>query len=119
MLTFKRLNETNVARTEETFHKIEDWSPTDWACAMGGECGEALNLVKKLRRLDGPSDPETVKRMQSLTKEQIIQGIGDELADIIIYADHLATRLGLSLEDCVISKFNKDSDRMVSSSYKL
>ena len=38
--------------------------------------------------------------------------IADELADAIIYADLLATRLDVSLEDAIIRKFNEVSERM-------
>lgn len=81
---------------------------------MAGECGEACNEVKKLRRLDG-ADAEfdsPVKRMQLAHK------IGTELADVVIYADLLAARLGLSLEEYVAMKFN-DVSRKRGSTYFL
>ena len=54
-LSFDRLRDRNTARCESAYHPISAWSPTDWACAMAGECGEACNLVKKLKRLERPS----------------------------------------------------------------
>ena len=117
-LTFEQLRDISLNRCEDSFHLIQSWSPTDWGCAMGGECGEALNLIKKLRRATGPTYAETVDKIQNQTNAELIAAIGDEIADMVIYADLLATRLGLSLGDCVEKKFNETSDK-VGSKYKL
>ena len=101
----------NVKRCEEVFHPLNDWSPTDWACAMAGEAGEACNAVKKLRRLaDGTN---TAKDPQ--TEAECLKAIGAELADTVIYVDLLAARLGLDLSIEVKDKFNEVSRRMNSS----
>ncbi len=98
----------NVKRCEEVFHPLNDWTPTDWACAMAGEAGEVCNAVKKLRRLaDGTN---TAKDPQ--TESDAIKAIGAELADTIIYCDLLAARLGLDLSVEVQAKFNEVSRRM-------
>jgi hypothetical protein len=68
---------------------------TDWACALAGETGEACNLIKKLRRGDAIDTED----------------IGKELADVVIYADLLAARLGIDLGEAVVQKFNEVSDR--------
>lgn len=104
-LDFNELRGANVRRCEEVFHPLTDWSPTDWATAMAGECGEACNEVKKLRRLDGADNEqdEPAKREELKTK------IGKELADLVIYADLLAARLGINLGSAVIEKFNEVS----------
>lgn len=94
-LNFAMLRQANVARCVDVFHAVNSWSPTDWACAMAGECGEACNLVKKLRR--GEPVPEV--------------DIGKELADVVIYADLLAARLGIDLGEAVRLKFNEVSER--------
>lgn len=75
-LRFDDLREVNTKRCGEAFHPLDDWSPTDWATAMGGECGEAQNLIKKARRGEA-IDPED---------------IGRELADLVIYTDLLGAR---------------------------
>lgn len=95
-LTFAELRTKNVKRTAEAFHRVEAWSPTDWATAMAGECGEACNLIKKMRRGDLVHSSH----------------IADELADLIIYTDLLAERLGIDLEEAIIHKFNAVSDRL-------
>lgn len=110
-LTFNDLRLVNVERCQDAFHPLNDWSPTDWATALGGECGEALNKVKKLRRLDGAdADFNTAEARAELCIE-----IGKELADMIIYADLLAARLGIDLSRAVVDKFNEVSDRRGSS----
>jgi len=94
-LDFDELRIANEQRCAELFHPIEDWSPTDWGCAVAGEVGEACNLIKKLRR--GEAIP--------------VEEIGKELADSVIYMDLLCTRLGIDLGEAVRSKFNEISDR--------
>lgn len=98
IMDFKDLQKANLERCEKSFHGINEWSPTDWATAVAGECGEMCNLIKKLRRGENIDMDE----------------IGKELADLVIYADLLATRLGLSLGECVKNKFNEVSDRVKS-----
>jgi NTP pyrophosphatase (non-canonical NTP hydrolase) len=75
-----------------------DWSPADWMTALTGEVGEAANIIKKVRRGDFPlNDAREI--------------LGDELADIMIYLDLLAFQCGIDLEEAVIRKFNKVSDK--------
>lgn len=106
-LTFNELRDANVTRCEEVFHDLDSWSPTDWATAMAGECGEACNEVKKLRRLDGAdSESDTPEE-----RERLRVAIGKEIADMIIYADLLAARLGIDLDEFVTAKFNEVSKK--------
>lgn len=106
-LGFEELRKANIRRCESVFHAIDDWSPTDWATALAGECGEACNLIKKYRRLDGAD-----RKLDTVdNRAKLIDGIGKELADMIIYADLLAFRLGLSLSREVRDKFNEVSVR--------
>lgn len=95
-LTFAELNFENVARCGEAFHPLEDWTPMEWAVCLAGEVGEACNLIKKVRRGEVVS----------------VYDIGDELADVVIYVDLLCERMGLSLEEHIIKKFNEVSDRV-------
>lgn len=117
LLTFAGLRGINRVRCEESFHNIMEWSPTDWACAFAGEAGEVCNAVKKLRRLTGPTK-ESGRANTPTDANSIIEQIGGELADAVIYADLLAQRLGLSLDAEIIKKFNIVSDR-VGSKYKI
>jgi len=96
-LTFGRLRVVNKARNRLTFdEKCSDWTLGDWGNALAGETGEACNFIKKRRRGDSI----------------LASDIGKELADVVIYADIIATQLGLDLGDCVIQKFNEVSNRV-------
>jgi hypothetical protein len=108
------LRRANVARCEDVFHSLNNWSVNDWSCATVGEIGEAvevfgkilqiLNTAKKLRRSEqGTFNNETL--------EQLIKQLTNEIADIIIYADLLAARLKIDLAKAVIVKFNEVSDK--------
>lgn len=106
-LNFETLREANVRRCEQVFHKVDEWTPTDWATAMAGECGEACNEVKKLRRLDNAdADQDTAESRHWLKVK-----IAHELADLIIYADLLAARLDIDLSEAIKYKFNEVSDK--------
>jgi NTP pyrophosphatase (non-canonical NTP hydrolase) len=94
-LTFHSLRKANLDRCNKYFHKIDDWSFTDWACALAGEVGELCNFIKKAHR------------GQSISKEEFAK----EIADIQCYLDLLAARMNINLADCVIRKFNEVSDR--------
>lgn len=95
-LSFNGLRKANIDRCEEVYHPVEEWSETDWACAMGGEAGEALNLVKKRRR--GEAVP--------------LERLAEEIADMVIYADLLAFRVGINLAEAIRAKFNRTSDNV-------
>ena len=94
-LTFKELRKANTKRCEKHFHKLESWTPTDWACALAGEVGELCNFIKKKRR--GDKIP--------------LSDIAKECADVQCYLDLLSASLSISLEEATIDKFNEVSDR--------
>jgi len=104
-LSFKKLREASLNRTNKIFHKLEDWSWTDWACALAGEVGEACNIVKKIRRGD--------KTFFEKGKERPLdkKALADELADVVIYADLLAAAAGIDLGQAIQDKFNEVSDK--------
>ena len=94
-LDFDELRDANVRRCEDVFHGLNEWTLSDWGCAMAGEVGEACNLIKKTRRGEkiNPDD------------------IAEEVADVVIYADLLMARMGKDLGESVRAKFNKVSQR--------
>lgn len=97
-----RLRMANEARAVESFGHapdLSDWSPTDWGCALAGEVGELCNLLKKLRRNVREEDRE------------VTQGqVEDEIADVLIYLDLLARRMGCDLAEVSARKFNVTSE---------
>lgn len=122
-LTFNELRGANVARCEQVFHKLDDWSPSDWAVAVGGEVGEAveafgkflvfLDTVKKLRRLDGAdATKDTLEE-----RERLIDKIVEEVADMAIYGDLFSARLGRDFGEAIRKKFNEVSRKRGSTVY--
>lgn len=69
---------------------------------LGGETGEAQNVIKKLERerLGWPGSRDTVDHLM------------EELADVVICADLIAMELGRSLDDAVRNKFNATSENV-------
>lgn len=95
-LNLARFSRINEQRCFESFHPLESWSPTDWACALAGEVGELCNLLKKRHR-----------------GEDIAQeDIADEMGDVLAYLDLLATRCGINLSLATVRKFNAVSARV-------
>ncbi|MDE2095714.1 MAG: hypothetical protein KGL39_00525 [Patescibacteria group bacterium] len=115
MLSFRKLRVQNVKRCQVVFHpngSMNDWTPSDWAVAMAGECGECCNEIKKLRRLATAPEAQTAMHPDDQRNyAQRVVSVGEELADLLIYADLLAARLGIDLEDAVRKKFNAVSEK--------
>jgi NTP pyrophosphatase (non-canonical NTP hydrolase) len=108
-LTFKQLRNANISRLPTFKNKHgepahsepdgSDWSPAQWLQALAGEVGEYANIRKKYERGD----------IDELTFHKEAR---KELADIQIYLDLLAFRLGIDLGDATIQKFNEVSKRI-------
>jgi len=97
-LTFEQFRKANVNRNAQSFPGCNEWEGVDWGNALAGEVGEACNVVKKIKR-----DGYSVNRVDALEKE---------LADVVCYADLLASHYGIDLGEAVRSKFNEVSDRV-------
>lgn len=108
-LTFDDLRAANLARLprfrnrrDELVHTRSDgsdWCLAQWSNATLGELGEAANVIKKIERGD-------------LTLEAARQALADELADTAIYLDLLAFQAGIRLDDAIVAKFNRTSERI-------
>lgn len=98
-VTFGALRQANLSRDLQIFGHLKSWSANDYMVAVAGELGEAAGLLKKRRRGENiPTDH-----------------IAHELADVLIYLDLLAAKLGVDLEQAVIDKFNRVSVERLSS----
>lgn len=106
-LDLAALRETNTRRCARWHGSdTEPWTGADWSNAMCGEAGEAANVVKKLRRHEtgtGSAENPLV--------EVLLAKLGEELADLVIYADLVAAHYGIDLASAVIAKFNAVSER--------
>lgn len=92
-LSFASLRAMNVARSTSADgwnHPLSGWDYNDWTVALGGEVGEALNLVKKLNRLRDGIIGNASGRLELLGQ------LSDELADAVIYLDLLLASQGQS-----------------------
>src|SRR5487761_2457293 len=61
MIDFETLRIANKTRCAELWERegATPWTGADWGNEMGGECGEAQNVIKKLRRRsDGRVAPQ-------------------------------------------------------------
>lgn len=111
LLTFSKLRAANRLRCEAPdgfAHSLEAWNALEWAGAMSGEAGEAANVAKKIRRLE----TGVTHREQETDRDALVAQCADEIGDVVIYADLLAQRLGLTLAECVAAKFNKTSQEI-------
>ncbi|TAL45479.1 MAG: hypothetical protein EPN91_02375 [Salinibacterium sp.] len=110
MTTFLNLREQNIVRCREGYRKqLSDWTLLEWAGAAAGEMGEAANIAKKLRRIDGgfPGNAGEPSR------ELLVRELGREIADVVVYLDLLAAAAGLpDLGVLTASKWNEISERI-------
>lgn len=106
-LTFNQFQHVNAVRAAH-WHGADSvpWTGADWGNAMGGECGEAQNVIKKLRRVEtsvvGRADPPPA---------ELVEKLGDELADTITYAFLAADHYGINVAEALARKFNAISER--------
>jgi NTP pyrophosphatase (non-canonical NTP hydrolase) len=103
--TLRSANEARAARWHPGFPTDMDWTLGDWGNAMGGEAGEAQNVIKKIRRV------ETDKQRRDSEGDiiELVDKLADELADMIIYADLVAAIVGIDLTQALKIKFNATS----------
>lgn len=90
---------------------LDEWSVTDWACALAGEVGELCNAIKKYRRVEDQIFGHDGDTPQPRDVENAVRAITKEIGDSYAYLDLLCQRFGLRMQDCVRETFNKISER--------
>lgn len=98
--TLEQLENINCERAKifVDYHKLVTKDVLYYANAMAGETGEFCNLLKKMIRGDKyDRDGRTLLSPYIICKE---------LADIIIYAEFIASIYGFSLSTILREKFN-------------
>lgn len=108
-LTFNVLRQANLKRLPLFTNKKgkpahstsdgSDWIPAQWLQAITGELGEYANVRKKFERGD-------------MSEDEFKELATNELADVMIYLDILAFRLGINLGQATILKFNQKSQEL-------
>jgi NTP pyrophosphatase (non-canonical NTP hydrolase) len=108
-LTFDQVSATNRARANRWhpgFPDDDTWGIPHWCLAMCGEAGEAANVCKKLMRVQdgliGKLDPP---------EADLIRMLEEEIADVFLYLDLLATKARIDLPEAIVRKFNAVSLR--------
>ncbi|MFH1780160.1 MAG: hypothetical protein ABH803_03385 [Candidatus Micrarchaeota archaeon] len=90
---FAKLNHERSVKFD--LNKAFNWEY--YAIAMGGECGELLNKLKKIKRGDFP-----------VNKEEL----AEETVDVITYGFLLLSELGVDAEKVLMDKFEKVNKRV-------
>lgn len=106
-MNFEDLSTVNASRVKR-WHPDDSipWDIGHWVLAMIGEAGEAANIAKKMiRQTTGAVNTGDPKW------DTLVKALGDELADVIIYADLVAQYLNLDLAELVADKFNRTSEK--------
>lgn len=106
-LTFDEVTAINVDRCESWHNNgIADWSPERWLLAAISEAGEAGNALKKLWRIEDEIGNISEADRQLNTRDEVMAKVGEEIADTYLYLNLFAARIGLSIPNEVIKKFN-------------
>lgn len=110
-VTLATFSKANLQRCESSAgfnHKAHDWTAAEWLSACVGEMGEIAHVVKNILRLrDGlNTKPDT--------EAELVEKLGEEIADTIIYLDMLAHSQNLDLEEIIVKKFNSKSKEIES-----
>jgi len=100
MQVFKSLREANLAR--QILWGGASQGPLYRATELGGEVGEALNVVKKLER----------ERLGLPGSRSSKEELAAELGDVLICVDLLAAEYGIDAEAAARHKFNATSAKM-------
>lgn len=97
---FQKLRDANDMRQKEwdTGGKM---TPSYMGNELAGETGEVCNIIKKLER----------ESFGMKGSRATIDQLGDELGDIIICVDLVASHYGINLWEAVKNKFNKTSEK--------
>jgi NTP pyrophosphatase (non-canonical NTP hydrolase) len=106
LTTIEHISHVNLERCLRWHAEgLTSWSESDWFTALAGEVGELGNVIKKMNRVrDG-------MQQNAVDPAKLRQMAADELADVYLYLDLLAQRLGVSLPEAIQSKFNAVSVR--------
>ena len=100
-MSFDKLRAANAKRQKE-WDKDNQITLSYRGTELGGEVGEALNIIKKLER----------ERLGIKGSRATLQDLAEELADVIICCDLIAMATGIDLTEAVEKKFNKTSEKV-------
>jgi NTP pyrophosphatase (non-canonical NTP hydrolase) len=103
-LTIEQARERSLRNSQAWFPEIHEEGPEYFlihsALGLAGECGEAVDIIKKWHR-----DPKASIGAIDKTK------LGAELVDVLIYLLHVASATGVDLEAAYNRKVNANEKR--------
>lgn len=100
MTHYSSLRSANIARQTE-WDEGNQISLSFRGNELAGEVGEACNVIKKLDR----------EQMGIKGSRDTVEHLAQELADVVICADLIASAAGINLEDAIRDKFNATSEK--------
>lgn len=100
-MSFDKLRAANAKRQKE-WDREDKITLTYRGTELGGEVGEALNVIKKLER----------ERLGIKGSRATLADLAEELADVIICCDLIAMATGIDLTEAVEQKFNMTSEKV-------
>ena len=100
-MSFSKLRAANAKRQQE-WDMDNQITLSYRGTELGGEVGEALNIIKKLER----------ERLGIKGSRATLEDLAEELADVIICCDLIAMATGIDLTQAVENKFNKTSEKV-------
>jgi NTP pyrophosphatase (non-canonical NTP hydrolase) len=100
MTHFSNLRSANIARQAE-WDEGNQISLSFRGNELAGEVGEACNVIKKLDR----------ERMGIKGSRDTVEHLAQELADVVICADLIASAAGINLDEAIRDKFNATSEK--------
>ncbi|MCK1430865.1 MazG-like family protein [Bradyrhizobium sp. 87] len=100
MTYYSSLRSANVARQIE-WDEGNQLSLSYRGNELAGEVGEACNVIKKLDR----------EQMGIKGSRDTVEHLAQELADVVICADLIASAAGINLEHAIRDKFNATSEK--------
>lgn len=106
---WRRLRTANEKRMPHFKMTLLDWTPLEWAAAAAGEMGELQGVLVKMKR---SQEVNSASAGTDVTHADLRARAQAEWADIIIYMDILAWRLGIEPIAAVRETFDKKSEAL-------
>lgn len=109
-MDIQKIHDTNLSRCARWHQRgIQDWSALEWAGAMAGEAGKAVNAAKKLKHIE--TDMTSIKDRHYTSVEDARIEVAIQVADTILYGLSLMARVGVTTPEQVLrAVFNTKSE---------
>lgn len=111
-MTIKEIVDASKTRTSRWHPSgLDEWSVLEWAACTAGEAGEACNVAKKIKRVDGDlANRQEGKLIYPAVRGEYVHKFEKECADTILYAILAIMRVGGDPEAVLRDVFNTKSE---------